>query len=114
MSAARRREHAAPDDGGHLRHPELNSMMAQRVVEDPASVPVACGAGNNAASAVGVGCISRGDAFASLGTSGVVFVSGSGFLPDPPRAVHAFCHRLPDTWPCMSVILSAAASLRRR
>ena len=77
----------------------------------PAGIPVAGGAGDNAAGAMGIGCISSGDAFISLGTSGVVFVSESGFLPDPSRAVHAFCHCLPETWHRMSVILSAAASL---
>jgi xylulokinase len=77
----------------------------------PAGIPVAGGAGDNAAGAAGIGCVSPGDAFVSLGTSGVVFVSDPGFLPDPGRAVHAFCHCLPQTWHRMSVILSAAASL---
>jgi xylulokinase len=74
-------------------------------------IPVAGGAGDNAAGAVGIGCVNPGDAFVSLGTSGVIFVSDAGFLPDPARAVHAFCHCLPDTWHRMSVILSAAGSL---
>jgi xylulokinase len=77
----------------------------------PSGIPVAGGAGDNAAGAVGIGCVAPGDAFVSLGTSGVIFVSDAGFLPDPARAVHAFCHCLPDTWHRMSVILSAAASL---
>ncbi|NGM19751.1 xylulokinase [Roseomonas stagni] len=77
----------------------------------PAGIPVAGGAGDNAGGAAGIGCVAPGDAFVSLGTSGVVFVSDKGFLPDPERAVHAFCHCLPDTWHRMSVILSAAASL---
>ncbi len=29
----------------------------------------------------------------------------------PARAVHAFCHAVPDTWHQMGVILSATASL---
>ncbi|WP_439598226.1 xylulokinase [Falsiroseomonas sp.] len=77
----------------------------------PAGIPVAGGAGDNAAGAVGIGCVAPGDAFVSLGTSGVVFVSDSGFRPDPGRAVHAFCHALPGIWHRMAVILSAAASL---
>ncbi|HUN42118.1 MAG TPA: xylulokinase [Acetobacteraceae bacterium] len=77
----------------------------------PAGIPVAGGAGDNAAGAVGVGCVAPGQAFVSLGTSGVVFVADAAFLPDPDRAVHAFCHCLPETWHRMSVILSAAASL---
>jgi len=77
----------------------------------PPGIPLAGGAGDNAAGAVGVGCVGPGQAFVSLGTSGVVFVADAMFLPDPDRAVHAFCHCLPDTWHRMSVILSAAASL---
>ncbi|HSU07241.1 MAG TPA: xylulokinase [Acetobacteraceae bacterium] len=77
----------------------------------PSGIPVAGGGGDNAAGAVGIGCIAPGQAFVSLGTSGVVFVADAGFLPDPDRAVHAFCHCVPGTWHRMSVILSAAASL---
>jgi xylulokinase len=77
----------------------------------PAGIAVAGGAGDNAGGAAGIGCVAPGDAFVSLGTSGVVFVSDPGFLPDPERAVHAFCHCIPGTWHRMSVILSAAASL---
>jgi len=77
----------------------------------PADSIVAGGAGDNAAGAAGIGCIAPGQAFVSLGTSGVVFVADPGFLPDPERGVHAFCHCLPRTWHRMSVILSAAASL---
>ena len=74
-------------------------------------IPVAGGGGDNAAGAVGVGCVAPGQAFVSLGTSGVVFVADEAFLPEPDRAVHAFCHCLPNMWHRMSVILSAAASL---
>ena len=58
--------------------------------------------GDNAAGAVGVGVIVRGDAFLSLGTSGVLFVATDGFRPNPARAVHAFCHCLPGRWHQMS------------
>jgi xylulokinase len=74
-------------------------------------VVIAGGAGDNAAGAVGVGVIRPGQAFLSLGTSGVYFVAGERFAPNPQRAVHAFCHCLPRTWHQMSVILSAASCL---
>jgi xylulokinase len=74
-------------------------------------VTVAGGAGDNAASACGMGTIRKGHAFASLGTSGVLFAANAAFLPDPESAVHAFCHALPDTWHQMGVILSATDSL---
>lgn len=77
----------------------------------PAGTPVAAGAGDNAAGAVGVGVVVPGTAFLSLGTSGVLFVSGDRFAPNPERGVHAFCHALPHRWHQMSVILSAASCL---
>lgn len=72
-------------------------------------VPVAGGGGDNAAGAAGIGVINAGDAFVSLGTSGVLFLATPKFLPNPDRGVHAFCHCLPGRWHQMSVILSAAS-----
>jgi xylulokinase len=72
-------------------------------------VAVAAGAGDNAASAAGIGIINRGDALLSLGTSGVLFAATERFSPNPQSAVHAFCHCLPDRWHQMAVILSAAS-----
>lgn len=74
-------------------------------------VPVAAGGGDNAAGAVGVGVVAPGQAFLSLGTSGVIFLAGDSFLPNPSDAVHAFCHALPGRWHQMSVMLSAASCL---
>ncbi|WP_090534318.1 xylulokinase [Paraburkholderia sartisoli] len=75
------------------------------------SVTVCGGAGDNAASAIGVGVARRGDALLSLGTSGVLFAATARHAPNPTQAVHAFCHCVPRQWHQMSVILSAAASL---
>ncbi|MBA5776715.1 xylulokinase [Stappia sp. F7233] len=72
---------------------------------------VAGGAGDNAASACGIGAVSPGGAFLSIGTSGVLFVSTDRFRPNTESAVHAFCHAIPDTWHQMGVILSATDSL---
>lgn len=72
---------------------------------------IAAGAGDNAAGAIGLGAIHPGDAFISLGTSGVLFATTPGFRPYPASAVHAFCHALPGLWHQMGVTLSAAASL---
>lgn len=77
----------------------------------PERVPVAGGAGDNAASAVGMGLVRPGQGFVSLGTSGVVFVSGARFLPNPAQGLHAFCHALPGRWHQMSVMLSAASAV---
>jgi xylulokinase len=72
---------------------------------------VAGGGGDNASSACGIGAVKDGAAFASIGTSGVLFASNARFKPNSARAVHAFCHALPGTWHQMGVILSATASL---
>lgn len=72
-------------------------------------VPVAAGGGDNAAGAVGVGVVRPGDAFLSLGTSGVLFLANGGYNPNPAGGVHSFCHALRGRWHQMAVILSAAS-----
>ncbi|HCA5645228.1 xylulokinase [Klebsiella pneumoniae] len=78
----------------------------------PSNIMLAGGGGDNAASAVGIGAVKTGDAFISLGTSGVLFVVNDRFRPNPQSAVHAFCHALPQRWHQMSVMLTAASALR--
>ena len=77
----------------------------------PKGVIVAGGGGDNAASAVGMGVTRPGQAFVSLGTSGVLFAATPGYAPDPDTAVHTFCHALPGTWHQMGVILAATDAL---
>jgi xylulokinase len=72
-------------------------------------VPVVAGGGDNAAGAIGVGVVRAGDAFLSLGTSGVLFLANDGYRPNPAGGVHTFCHAVPRHWHQMSVILSAAS-----
>jgi xylulokinase len=74
-------------------------------------VIVAAGGGDNAAGAAGAGVVRPGEAFLSLGTSGVYFAATGGYSANPEGAVHTFCHCLPNTWHQMSVILSAASCL---
>lgn len=74
-------------------------------------VVVAGGAGDNAASAIGMGMVAEGQAFVSLGTSGVLFVANDALRPKPESAIHAFCHALPGRWHQMGVILSATDAL---
>ncbi len=75
------------------------------------SVPVVAGGGDNAAGAIGVGLYQSGQAMLSLGTSGVYFVVTDKFTANPQKAVHSFCHALPNCWHLMSVILSAASAV---
>ena len=74
-------------------------------------VPVVAGGGDNAAGAIGVGVVRPGDAFLSLGTSGVLFLANDGYRPNPRGGVHTFCHAVPRHWHQMAVILSAAGSV---
>jgi xylulokinase len=78
----------------------------------PAGIVVAGGAGDNAASAVGMGAIEAGQGFLSLGTSGVLFVVTPSYQPNAASATHAFCHALPGRWHQMSVMLAAASALQ--
>ena len=72
---------------------------------------VAAGAGDNAAAACGIGALSHGQGFVSLGTSGVVLAARDGFHPNPDTAVHTFCHAVPGRWYQMGVMLAATDSL---
>lgn len=72
---------------------------------------VAGGAGDNAASGCALGVVEAGNAFVSLGTSGVLFAAARAYSPNAGSAVHTFCHALPATWHQMGVILSATDSL---
>ncbi|HEV7605592.1 MAG TPA: xylulokinase [Candidatus Limnocylindrales bacterium] len=77
-----------------------------------AGTPVVAGGGDQAANAVGVGVIDPGTVALSLGTSGVVFAATDRPIHEPRGVVHAFCHAVPERWHMMSVMLSAAGSLR--
>jgi xylulokinase len=77
-----------------------------------AGTPVVGGGGDQAANGVGVGAVAPGIVALSLGTSGVVFAATDRPLVEPEGRVHAFCHAVPDRWHLMSVMLSAAGSLR--
>jgi xylulokinase len=77
-----------------------------------AGTPVVAGGGDQSANAVGTGVVEPGTAALSLGTSGVIFAATDAPLYDPAGRVHAFCHAVPGRWHLMSVMLSAAGSLR--
>ena len=79
--------------------------------ETPLGIPVAAGAGDQAAGALGAGVDRPGPFSVNLGTSGVVFAALPGFQTDPQARVHAFCHAVPGAWHAMGVMLSAAGSL---
>ena len=77
-----------------------------------AGTPVVAGGGDQAANAVGLGAVEPGVPALSLGTSGVIFAPTDRPIVEPGGRVHAFCHAVPGRWHLMSVMLSAAGSLR--
>jgi len=77
----------------------------------PHGTPVAAGAGDQPAAALGVGIDAPGPVSVVLGTSGVVLAALPEYRADPEARVHAFCHAVPGAWQAMGVMLSAAGSL---
>ncbi|MCP5110066.1 MAG: xylulokinase [bacterium] len=74
--------------------------------------PVAGGAGDQAASAVGNGIVEAGIVSCTLGTSGVVFAHMERPNYDPAGRVHTFCHAVPQKWHVMGVTQGAGLSLQ--
>jgi xylulokinase len=98
---------------------ELDRAWLPRLLESPEvsgetadGIPVAAGAGDQAAGALGVGVDRPGPLSIALGTSGVVFAALPAFAADERARVHAFCHAVPGGWHAMGVMLSAAGSLQ--
>ncbi len=98
---------------------ELDPAWLPRVCESPTvtghvgGVPVAAGAGDEAAAAIGAGVVGAGDPISIvLGTSGVVVAALDGYAADPLGRAHAYCHAVPGGWHVLGVILSAGGSLR--
>ena len=89
----------------------LSPAVARRWGLAGRRVPIAGGAGDNAAAAVGIGATSAGKGLISVGTSGVIFAVTDRFVSLPERTLHAFCHALPGRWHAMAVMLSAASAL---
>ena len=76
------------------------------------NTPVAAGAGDQGAGAVGMGILSPGSVSATIGTSGVVFAATAAPTLDPRGRVHTFCHAIPDTWHIQAVTNGAGLSFR--
>jgi xylulokinase len=89
----------------------LSSSMAA-VTGLPVGVPVARGAADNAAGAVGLGVVRAGRAMASIGTSGVVLAHADRYAVEPEMRLHTFCHGVPGAYYAMGVMLAAGGALR--
>jgi xylulokinase len=77
-----------------------------------AGIPVAAGAGDQGAGAVGMGILAPGSVSATIGTSGVVFAATAAPTLDPRGRLHTFCHAAPGIWHVMGVTNGAGLSLR--
>ena len=74
--------------------------------------PVAGGAGDQAASAVGSGIVNKNRISSTIGTSGVVFAYTDKPIIDMGGRVHTFCHAIPNAWHVMGVTQAAGLSLK--
>ena len=90
---------------GRLR-PEIAARWGFRE-----GTPVAGGSGDNMCGAVGAAVIARGDAFISLGTSGVYFVANDRFVPALSCGMHTHRHAVDGLYCQQAVVLSAAGAL---
>ena len=77
-----------------------------------AGTPVAAGAGDQGAGAVGMGILAPGSVSATIGTSGVVFAATDSPIKDRLGRLHTFCHAAPGRWHVMGVTNGAGLSLR--
>ncbi|HVY48106.1 MAG TPA: FGGY family carbohydrate kinase, partial [Minicystis sp.] len=78
----------------------------------PRGTPVAHGAADNAAGAVGLGVVRAGRVLASIGTSGVVVAHADDASVDEAMPLHTFCHAVPGRFYRMGVALTAGGALR--
>lgn len=93
---------------------EVTATISKEIAtlwEIPETTVVVGGGGDNAASAISMNTINPGQAFLSLGTSGVYFTADDCYRPNPADAIHTMCHCLPNRWHEMNVYLSAASCL---
>src|SRR5439155_21523211 len=90
--------------------------VSASVATNPAGLvsgtPVAAGAGDQAASAVGAGIVEPGIVSCTIGTAGVVFAHMEQPAYDARGRVHTFCHAVPDRWHVMGVTQGAGLSLQ--
>jgi len=77
----------------------------------PPETPVIAGAGDNMCGGIGAGVVRPGQAFISLGTSGVYFLANDRFIPSRHAGMHTHRHALPSLYCQQGCVLSAAGAL---
>jgi xylulokinase len=73
--------------------------------------PVIAGAGDNMCGGIGAGVTRPGQAYLSLGTSGVYFVANDRFVPSRDGGMHTHRNALPGLYCQQGCVLSAAGAL---
>ncbi|MEM2178744.1 MAG: xylulokinase [Candidatus Methanomethylicaceae archaeon] len=74
--------------------------------------PVAVGAGDICATALGAGAIDTGQLTAIIGTAGIYELAVDKLIPDNERRYSIACHAVPGMWLLEAVQMTAGASLR--
>ena len=74
--------------------------------------PVAGGAGDNAAAAIGAGVCRQGSAFNTIGSSAVIYAVSDELNIDLGGRVHSLCASVPGKWTVMSCTQAAGISLK--
>jgi xylulokinase len=87
------------------------TSAAARATGLPAGVPVAAGAADNAAAALGAGVVDAGDLLISVGTSGTLLAPLAAPVPDPSGACHLFRHAPRGRWYALAVALDVGGAL---
>ena len=69
------------------------------------------GSADNAGAAIGIGVVTDGDAFTSLGTSGLVYTHLDSYHPIPDGGLHLCCCSVPGCWFSMGGPQAASLSV---
>jgi xylulokinase len=94
---------------------EITGQVSKRAAMETGlrvGTPIAAGAGDNAAGAIGMGITKPGAVSCTIGTSGVVFAVSDTPRLDPKGRIHTMCHAIPGRWHNTGVTLAAGLSLK--
>ena len=89
---------------------QLRADVATRLGLRP-GIPVAAGGGDAGTGALGLGCVTDGASFLSLGTGATIVVAQAAYAPYPDAVLHDFAHAAPGLWYQMAAMLNGASCL---
>lgn len=87
-------------------------QLAAEATGLPVGTPVAAGAGDNPAAAIGTGIVCQGSAFNTIGSSAVIYAVSDELRLDLQGRVHSLCASVPGKWTVMSCTQGAGLSLK--